>query len=368
MHLKKIIGFVVFLIGHAASGQDTTSVQLLFMGDIMVHDTQHKAAYQSGTHTYDFSESFELIAPEIKKADIAIANLEVTLAGPPYTGFPTFSAPDAIAVAAVNAGIDVMVTANNHACDKWKNGVVRTLNVLDSLGVKHTGTFRDTAEQDTVYPLLIEAKGFRLALLNYTYGTNGIRIPVPTAVNMIDTTLMAMDIGKAHAMHPDMIIVFLHWGDEYSPTPSVFQQQIATFLLKRGVRMVIGSHPHVLQKMVFRNETTINDLVVYSLGNFLSGQRTAPRDGAAMVKVELTKGKAGCMIKDVSYELTYVHYPFIGGTRHFIVVPVWRAELDATFRPKGYQGWGRLGEFAKSARELLKTNTGVGEYYPKVTQ
>lgn len=345
-------------------GQDSVKVNLLFLGDIMVHDTQLPPAYLNDSDTYDFSESFKFIQPEIEKADLAFANLECPLAGLPYTSYPTFSAPDNIAVAAQNAGIDVLFTANNHACDKWRGGIVRTNKVLDSLGIHHTGTFTDLACRDTIYPLIVETKGIRLSLLNYTYGTNGIRIPKPTVVNVIDTAVIKADIAKAKSQNPDLIVAYLHWGDEYSQQPNLEQIKLTQILFQQGVKLVIGSHPHVLQRMEFVLQDSMSQCVVYSLGNFVSGQRTAPRDGGAMVRVQLTKTAQNVTITDVKYELTYVHYPSIKGMRHFVVVPVWRAEADTSLHPLGTQGWGRLREYAKNARILLKSNKNVSEFYP----
>ncbi len=111
------------------------------------------------------------------------------LAGPPYNGYPTFSSPAQLAVACKNAGIDFFVTANNHAADKGKNGILSTIYRLDSIGIPHTGTFADPVARDILYPLIIEKNGFSLALLNYTYGTNGITVPPPAIVNMLEKNL-----------------------------------------------------------------------------------------------------------------------------------------------------------------------------------
>lgn len=355
---------LLFVCNDLVIGQDSLKANLLFLGDIMVHDTQLPPAYLNDSDTYDFSESFKFIKPEIENADLALANLECPLAGLPYTSFPTFSAPDNIAVSAQKAGIDVLFTANNHACDKWRGGIVRTNDVLDSLGISHTGTFNDSASRDTVYPLVVDTKGIRISLLNYTYGTNGIRIPKPTVVNLIDTAIIKADIVKAKLQNTDIIVAYLHWGDEYSQQPNAEQIKLTQFLFHQGVRLVIGSHPHVLQRMDCILQDSINQCVVYSMGNFVSGQRTVPRDGGAMVRVQLTKTAQHVSITDVKYELTYVHYPSIKGIRHFVVVPVWRAETDTFLHPMGNQGWGRLHQFARDARALLNSNKNVAEFYP----
>jgi poly-gamma-glutamate synthesis protein (capsule biosynthesis protein) len=143
-----------------------------------------------------------------------VGNLEVTLAGPPYKGYPQFSAPDELAIALKEIGMDVLVTANNHSLDRGRKGVERTIEMLDSLKIIHTGTFRDTVNRMNDYPLFIQKNGFVLALLNYTYGTNGIPIPEPNVVNMLDTVLMKKDITRAKEGKPDFIVVFTHWRKE----------------------------------------------------------------------------------------------------------------------------------------------------------
>ncbi|MGB3468304.1 MAG: CapA family protein, partial [Cyclobacteriaceae bacterium] len=160
----------------------TSEFSLIFTGDVMQHDSQINGAYYKVTDTYEYDSNFYYLKDILSSADYTIANLELTLAGKPYKGYPTFSSPDNLAVSLKNAGIDCLVTANNHSCDRRKKGIVRTIDVLDSLDIPHTGTFKSETARDTLYPMLIEKKGFRIALLNYTYGTNGIPVPSPTVV------------------------------------------------------------------------------------------------------------------------------------------------------------------------------------------
>src|SRR5690606_33958239 len=181
---------LIALYSSAALAQDTTRISLLFAGDIMGHDSQIASAFDPDTKTYDYTSCFARMRPYIQSADIAFGNLEVTLAGPPYKGYPQFSSPDELAVTLKNVGMDVLVTANNHSLDRGKKGLERTIMMLDSLGILHTGTFRDTVERMNDYPLFVEKNGFNLALLNYTYGTNGIRVTKPNVINMIDTAVI----------------------------------------------------------------------------------------------------------------------------------------------------------------------------------
>ena len=169
--LKPFLSLFILFISWQAHGQDTTRLSLLFVGDIMQHDSNIAAAYNPVTGKYDYSACFEYVAPILKSADLAIGNLELTLAGKPYKGYPQFSAPNELAYELKQVGFDVLVTANNHSVDRGKKGIERTIDVLDTLSMIHTGTFKDSAARANTYPLLIDKNGFRLSLLNYTYST-----------------------------------------------------------------------------------------------------------------------------------------------------------------------------------------------------
>jgi len=171
----------------------------------MQHKAQLDAALQPDG-TYNYSGCFTQVTPEIEAADIAICNFETTLGGAPYSGYPQFCSPDAYAEAVRDAGFDIFLTANNHCMDTRTRGLVRTLDVLDSLGINHLGTYRNQAERDSLYPYILEHGGMRIALLNYTYDTNGIPVAKPCIVNYIDTTVMKQDLARARQLKADCII------------------------------------------------------------------------------------------------------------------------------------------------------------------
>ena len=357
MKLKTIIVPLLAIAVQPLAAQNADSVvTLLFAGDIMGHDAQIAAAYNESTKTYDYTDCFSYIKPYVEKADFALANFEVTLAGPPFKGYPQFSSPDALAVAVKDCGFDALVTANNHTCDGGRVGVVRTLDVLDSLQIPHTGTFHDSAEFNQKYPLMVDVKGIKLAILNYTYGTNELPTPKGTVVNRIDKNNIVKDIAAAKKLNPDLIVACMHWGIEYDSMPCRNQIQMADLLKKQGVDLIIGSHPHVLQPMEL--DTAANQLLIYSLGNFVSAQRTAPRDGTAVVNVRLTKRNGQKPKIEANYQLTYVHYPKVGDKRLFYIVPV--ADVEAgLIEPIQSDNWGRLKQFATEAREVLGRNKNV---------
>jgi len=354
------INFVVLFaaVSFLVSAQHTESsynrISLLFMGDIMGHDEQIWSAENRETQAYNYDDVFQYIKEEISEADIAIANFEVTLAGPPYKGYPTFSSPAPLAVACHNAGIDVLVTANNHAADRGNKGVLSTIYRLDSLGIPHTGTFRDQTARDSLYPMIIEKNGFSLALLNYTYGTNGITVPPPVIVNVLDKPTVSRDILMARNKNPDAIILFLHWGSEYDTIPSKSQTDLAEYFFNQGVDIIIGSHPHVIQKMVWTpGDSQIKErIVVYSLGNFVSNQRRTRTDGGAIVRIELTKLEDSVHISDAGYYLTWVYAPIENYRKKFFILPCSKFENNAEFfaRPEDYL---KMKTFIKNSRTLL---------------
>jgi poly-gamma-glutamate capsule biosynthesis protein CapA/YwtB (metallophosphatase superfamily) len=343
-----------FWLSAQNANQSNEKISLLFLGDIMGHDEQIWSAENRETHTYNYDDVFQYIKDEISEADIAIANFEVTLAGSPYSGYPTFSSPAPLAAACITAGIDVFATANNHAADRGKKGILSTIYRLDSLGIAHTGTFSDPAARDTLYPMIIEKNGFSLALLNYTYATNGITVPPPVIVNMLERNTVTSDIEKAKSKNPDAIILFLHWGTEYDTVPSKTQTDLAEYFFSRGVDMIIGSHPHVLQRMEWtKSETGMKDrIVVYSMGNYVSNQRRTRTDGGAMVRIELTKEVDSLYISDAGYYLTWVYTPIENYRKKFFVLPCSKFENKPEFfaKPADYQ---KMKLFIKNSRSLL---------------
>jgi poly-gamma-glutamate capsule biosynthesis protein CapA/YwtB (metallophosphatase superfamily) len=341
-------------------------LSLLFIGDIMGHDEQIWSAENRETHKYNYDEVFKYIKPVLSEADIAIANFEVTLAGPPYTGYPRFSSPAELAVSCSSAGIDYLVTANNHAADRGNRGIISTINKLDSLGIPHTGTFLNSACRDTLSPFMISRKGFSLALLNYTFSTNGIGVPAPVIVNMLDKNLITTDVRNARNKNADIIILFLHWGTEYDTIPSASQGELAKYFFSLGVDLVIGSHPHVLQKMVWvKNDSAVKDgLVVYSLGNFISNQRKPKTDGGSIVRIELTRNEDNSVkISDAGYYLTWVYTPIVKYRKKFYVLPCSQFENNPAFfiSPADFS---MMKKFISESRELLNgQNINIKEYF-----
>ena len=346
-------------------------IRLLFAGDAMQHQKQINNAFRNGE--YDYSSYFKYVRDEISSADLAIVNLEGPLGGEPYKGYPQFSLPDAFAVALKDAGFSVFLTANNHAVDCYSKGISRTIDMLDSLGVYHTGTFKNNLEREQNYPLIVERKGIRMAFLNYTYDTNNIPPEDPYIVNIIDTALIKEDINKASLANPDVVIAVMHWGQEYQLNPGKSQEELAQFLINQGVDLIIGSHPHVVEPSQIVTDPILKTthLIVYSLGNFVSGMNAGNTDGGQMIEVTLEKTAEKTQIKSCGDLLLYVQQKKVNDKIDFTLIPVSKAYRPAHDAESSEIGrikldcitYDKMMRFANNARNLLRQyNVGVDEY------
>lgn len=318
------------------SSQFVDCVTIVAIGDIMIHGAQLRSAWNDQTQSYDFGAVFSQVKDLLSAADLTIGNLETTLPGREelYSGYPQFGAPDALAAALKEAGVDILNTANNHACDRGERGLVRTIEVLEEYGLQHIGTYQNRTAYETQRILMVERHHIKIALLSYTYGTNDVAIPAGTYIGLIDQQQMAEDIKLARALDPDFIICLLHWGTEYQRYPDESQKKLIAFLFAEGVDVVLGGHPHVLQPFALESVTdrygaTRPRLVIYSLGNFVSNQRERYRDGGIILNFTLQKfnspdkGKT-LTITDVHYTPTWVYVQHATFKNQFYVLPILR--------------------------------------------
>jgi len=333
---------------------NSDSLSLIFVGDIMGHMPFINSSFVDSTNCYDFTPVFSKVAPFFNAVDFSIGNLELTFGGKPYKGYPKFSSPDELAFSCKRSGINVLMTANNHSCDTGRKGILRTLKVLDSANIHHTGTFKDSFDRINNNLLILKKNNIRVGLLNYTYGTNGLPIPKGTFVNIIDTNIIKKDIHNSKHKNIDKLIVFLHWGRQYKLHPSNNQKKTADFLLKNGVDIVIGSHPHVLQKMEYKNRGGKEDkvVVVYSLGNFISNQREINRDGGVMVNITISKRDNVATVLEPSYYLSWVHKFKNKKGNNYQILPCFLYEKNKIEISKKSQS--KMTVFIKKSRDLLK--------------
>jgi poly-gamma-glutamate synthesis protein (capsule biosynthesis protein) len=271
----------------SAGGADVSAIT----GDIMVHGAQLDAAGREGAR--DFSPQFQRLTPLFKDA-LVVGNLETVFAGEEkkFTGQPPFNTPDELARDLRKAGVSVVTLANNHLLDRQEAGAARTVDVLNATGILWTGL----ACGDVGPPLIVNHAGLRWAFLSYTYGSNvrpSVGASPDVRLNILSRRSLLEGLAKATAEKPDIITVCLHWGTEYQTAPSPRARELAAWCLKNGADMVVGTHPHVLQPMEIARVEDRHGFVAYSLGNFIAGQRTPPRERSVVLAVDIVKKTGG---------------------------------------------------------------------------
>ena len=287
---------------------EPTVATLAVCGDVMSHMPVTNDAWEEEQGAYDYGPIFAQAAPYLQAADYAVANLETTLSeAGPYSGYPMFKSPAALAGSLAGAGFDLVLTANNHCLDRGYDGLVSTLDALDGAGLAHVGTYRSAEEREAGRIHVADVGGISVAFLGYTYGTNGIPVPqgreyavslfntdYMTTLSTPDTERLEEDLAAARALDTDLIAVLIHWGVEYRTTQNAYQEELADLLIANGADLVLGGHPHVLQPIETRTAAgwdgeARTGFVSYSLGNFISSQVDPLTDTTAVLTVELTR-------------------------------------------------------------------------------
>lgn len=268
------------------------TVELVAVGDNLIHEGLYKTGMNSSGE-WNYDHVYANVAEEIQAADLAIINQETIFINDrnKISAYPMFGSPPEIGSALVETGFDVVLHASNHTVDKGKEGVWDTLNFWKEKHPEITvlGINESPEDQDTVD--VVECNGIRFAMLNYTYGLNGLSMPSdqPYLVNLLDKEKMTADIAKAKEIS-DMVVVFLHVGSEYVYQPSETAKQWVDFLLEQGVDIAINAHPHVLEPYtMLTREDGHQMLVYYSVGNFASTQDRVPRLLGGMAKITIEK-------------------------------------------------------------------------------
>lgn len=280
--------------------------KIVMVGDVLLHTPVEQSCRQADG-SYDYDSLFEHTKDEISAADLALVNQEVIIGGADLgiSGYPSFNADFSLCDSLVDAGFDVICHATNHALDKGKAGLVNCATHwreqypdITVLGIHDTP---DTSTSCGADPVIIELPELRIAVLNYTYGTNGISLPkgMPYAVDMLDEKQVAADIQRAEEL-ADFTIVCPHWGTEYRLTPDSSQEKWTQIFLENGADLVLGTHPHVIEPIewVTDEETGHEMLVYYSLGNFVNwtsgtGKDVANRMVGGMAEVTIGKKESG---------------------------------------------------------------------------
>ncbi len=332
---------------------------IVFGGDVMAHMPQVAAARRDTT--YDFAETFRYVKPFFDTADVVIVNLETTISETGnYSGYPMFSSPSELAAALKNSGVDIVTLANNHICDKGARGIRSTVTAAGKAGLKYVGAYADSAAYRDSYPLRFEVGGITFALLNYTYGTNGMPVPEGMVVNAIDTARIAADLEAAAKMPVDVTIVYFHWGVEYARTPAPAEKALARLCREKGADIVIGTHPHVLQRpeAALDSAGVVRGVTVYSLGNLVSNQRQRHTDGGMLVRLVIEVRDSIPATVEAQYMFTWTHVHWQEGRHHYHILP---SPVADTLLAPGSSALVSYGRFMADSRALFGDIPGFSE-------
>lgn len=341
--------------GHARAPRARTRPAVVHLtiaasGDLLIHSpVWERAAANAGGRGYDFAPMFRLIRPYIAGADLALCHVETPMTPRPPRGYPVFNTPPALARAIRSTGWDACDTASNHSLDLGQYGIDETGAALHRAGIAHTGSFRSAAAARR--PLLLHAKGVTVAFLAYTAVSNGQVQPHPWSLNTASAPRILRDARRARRAGADVVIVNLHWGDEYRSAPSTAQLRLARALTRsRAITAIVGQHVHVVQPIRRINGT----LVVFGEGNLVSNQTPAccapgAQDGLiALLRLRVVPGHRARLTR-VDYVPVWVRHP------DYVVVPVWRGRV---------RGLAPLGELRASWRRTVGVVGRTRHYAP----
>ena len=304
-------------------------------GDLLIHSAVYRRALvDGGGRSYTFTPMFAQIKPYIAGADLALCHVETPMTPTAPAGYPVFNTPPALATAIAQTGWRACSTAATHSLDQGQTGVDDTIRALDRAGVAHTGTFSSAAAQAT--PLIMTVTGIRVAFLAYTELTNGIPSPRPWSVNRASAAQILSDARLARRDGAQVVIVNIHWGDQYTAQPSSFQLQLASTLTRSpDITAIVGQHVHIVQPIRIIH----GKLVVFGEGNLISNQTSAccpaaSQDGM-IVLLTITVGSSGAYVSFIHYVPIWVRHP------DFVVLPAgaaWRTDpADAAALRASYE-------------------------------
>jgi len=330
---------------------EPVTVSVYCIGDLMAHKQQLDAAYDSATQSYSFTEPFEYVKRYTQQADLCLGNVETTFKGEgPYAGYPNFNTPDSYAEAIVNTlGVDVACFANNHMLDGGMSNLKRGLQMFRDMGVETAGFRLDGEKRYTI----TEVKGIKIGILNYSYETpqNGGRRTLQAGIlgdealklinhfgyEDIDGDLAGIksEMDACRADGAQVIVCYMHWGEEYQRSGNIHQRKIAKYLAENGADIIFGSHPHVLQEIEWYETAQADGSVkrvpvYYSLGNFISNQRQETLDNryteqGMVAQVEFTWNFEADGIESITCGCmpTWVdRYKDASGSYHYSLIPL----------------------------------------------
>jgi poly-gamma-glutamate capsule biosynthesis protein CapA/YwtB (metallophosphatase superfamily) len=301
-----------------------TTVKIAAIGDILIHNVVYYDA-KTTDGGYDFKPMFEPVKQYLETADITIANQETMIGGTEIglSSYPRFNSPFEVGDALKYVGVDVVTLANNHTLDRGETAIQNAIKHWNSLNITYTGAYK--SKEDSEQIRYMNKNDIKFSFLSYTYGTNGIPIPKGKdyLVNLINKDKMKKEISEAK-QNSDVVIVSMHFGNEYEMMPNNYQIDLAEFLAKEGVDIVIGHHPHVLQPVQWITRPDgKKTFVAYSLGNFISAMYGVDQLVGGILQLDVEKKVIGknieISLKEPTFIPTYTHAP---GFKNFRILPM----------------------------------------------
>jgi poly-gamma-glutamate synthesis protein (capsule biosynthesis protein) len=286
-----------------------TEAVIAGIGDILIHEEVYQDARTK--NGYDFTPMFSKIKPLLQNPDLLIANQESIPGGKQLgvSGYPLFNSPYEIVDALQDAGVDFVTTANNHSLDKGEIGILNAIRYYEKKNLDHTGTFKSQKDKDRIR--IVDVNGIRVAILAYAEHFNGLRPPAGKdyLISRLERNQVLSDIEKAK-QDADLVVLALHWGDEYVREPNARQKRLAKDFIHHGADIILGHHPHVLQPVEFlKQKDGKQGVVIYSLGNFLSAQVWDYKNIGGMIEIAVKKegvpGKTKTTIEKVRFHPTF---------------------------------------------------------------
>ena len=289
--------------------KESDFLTIVAVGDNLFHNVIYQSSFVEGA--YDFAPIYEQVREYIEPADIAFINQETVLAGKEFgiSGYPRFNPPQELGLTVAKLGFDVVNHASNHAMDKGSKGLLATMEFWDSVpGIMYIGVHSSQEKRDTA--AIVEKNNMKIGFLAYTYGTNGLPVPdtMPFLVSLIEPSTMAQEIDKLRLLC-DVLVVSMHWGNEYQKHYNANQKLLTEFLAEHDVDIVLGHHPHVLQEceQVLRPDGKIM-LVFYSLGNFVAAQKQTATLAGGIAYIKIKKTDGALSYEEYGLIPTIIHY------------------------------------------------------------
>ena len=306
----------------------SVTISISVVGDLMCHSPQFEYA-KVGKDSFDFSPVYRNVKKYLESSDFTFGNLETVTAGKEnggYTGYPKFNTPASYISALKEIGFDLLVTANNHSLDRSEKGILKTIDEINSRNLNYVGTFKSQQDRDSIR--IFDIKGIKIAVLAYSYGTNGNPIPKDKnyLINLIDYNLIEKDIQSAKTNGAELVLVHFHFGEEYKREPVQFQKDVVNKTIELGADIIIGGHPHVLQPVNFyktNNAKLDSGFVAYSMGNFFSNQQARYKDAGTILTINIKKDfiKNRIDISKVNYLPTWVFKGSTTNGNEYVIMP-----------------------------------------------